>query len=189
MSSSKRYLLIVVSFAIGVTTFAIFAPRAVHAVTTALVQVVNTPANPVPVAPTTARQAVYLGCYLFMPSGALTIRCDLEDAHSPGSPYEVPAGKRLVVDTFTGRCTLPSGERSVLTRLHPNCCSSPVDTVYLDPIFTGNASDFGDIYVFAQNGPIYAEPYKQLSFYSTRNASTGAESCDVEAFGHLEDIL
>jgi hypothetical protein len=50
VQSAKRYLLIAMSFVFALLVFAVVTPRVAHAVSAALVQVVNTSANPVPTA-------------------------------------------------------------------------------------------------------------------------------------------
>jgi hypothetical protein len=87
--------------ALLVTTFAMVDPRAVHAVAAALVQVTNTSANPVPTVDSTA-------AFPF----ATTV---ISDSITPGS-FTVPSTtstgvpvKRLVIETTSIRCDIPSG--------------------------------------------------------------------------------
>src|ERR1700757_565426 len=103
MSSAKRYLLIALTFAIALTTFTVFAPRAVHAVTAALVQVANTSANPVPVSDSAPRFQASV-CTMTGTISPATNQCAastntfvVPTTTSTGAPV-----KRLVVENVSG---------------------------------------------------------------------------------------
>lgn len=105
MSSAKRYLFIALTFVVATATFTILAPRAVHAITAALVQVVNTSANPVP----TAESALRFQAYVCNASGAVSTASGY---CSPTSiTFTVPSVastgatvKRLIVSNVSGFC-------------------------------------------------------------------------------------
>jgi hypothetical protein len=110
MNSAKRYLVIALSFAICMTVFAAFAPRIAHAITATLVQVVNTYSNPAAVtrADDPGRNVVRLTLYSSIPSNpGFVINVPLND--STGSPFTVPVGKRLVVDSISSFAYPPAG--------------------------------------------------------------------------------
>src|SRR5438270_4922672 len=103
MHSAKRYLVIALSFAICMATFAAFAPRIAHAVTATLVQVVNSGANPVPVSDgATQYQATLCASY-----GTYGGICSQNNLGPPS--FQVPATtasgaqvKRLVIVALNG---------------------------------------------------------------------------------------
>jgi hypothetical protein len=108
VNTAKRYLLIALTFAIALTTFAIFAPRAVHAITATLVQVVNTSANPVPTAESAVRFQASM-CFVNGPaSTAYNICPPPTNARNFTVPTVTSTGavvKRLVVDNVSGTCS------------------------------------------------------------------------------------
>ncbi len=89
MSSAKRYLAIALSFVLAVTVFAICVPRAVHAITATLVQIVNTPTNAVPTMHAPALSQVYQSMCVQHFNGQNFAACNLTP---------VPAGKILFVE-------------------------------------------------------------------------------------------
>ena len=108
MPSAKRYLLIALSFVIVTAGFAVFTPRVVHAVTAALVQVVNTSANPVP----TTESSVRFQTALCSVTGTVASQVVNSCTGNGGTNFVVPtttsAGatvKRLVVDNVSGYCS------------------------------------------------------------------------------------
>jgi len=107
MASAKRYLLIVLTFAIVATIFTVFGPRTVHAITAALVQVVNTSANPVPIAESALRFQAYV--------------CDVSGTVSTASGYCAPTP-----NTFTVPSVASTGapvKRLVLTNVSGFCAN------------------------------------------------------------------
>ena len=71
---------------------AIASPRAVQAVTTAFVQVTNTPANAVPTMHAPAASQIYRGICGAFPAGNNSLQCSLAS---------VPAGQTLFVETIS----------------------------------------------------------------------------------------
>ena len=106
MSSAKRFLFIALSFVVATVTFAAFTPRAVHAITAALVQVTNTSANPVPMAESSIRYEASV-C-----SGRGAISAAVGTCPDGQNTFVVPtvtssgaAVKRLIVDNVSGFCS------------------------------------------------------------------------------------
>ena len=108
MPTAKRYLMIALSFVIALTALTILAPRTVHAVTAALVQVVNTSANPVPQADAATRfQAA-----MCIQSGTISTAYNPCPAPTNTVSFAVPTTtstgatvRRLVVENVSGYCS------------------------------------------------------------------------------------
>ncbi len=137
MSSAKRYLLIALTFAIALTIFTAFSPRTVHAITAALVQVVNTSANPVPIAESALRFQAYV--------------CNAGGAVSTASGYCLPTPntftvpsvastgatvKRLVIDHVSGFCANFDNPTLVLKEVNLRGSLTPDNSVNGDTGFT-----------------------------------------------------
>ncbi len=108
MSSAKRHLFIALTFVLAAATFAVLTPRAVHAITATLVQVMNTSANPVPTADAAIRFQTAL-CQTAGTVGPAAIgNCSLNGAISFVVPTTTSTGltvKRLSVDNVSGFCS------------------------------------------------------------------------------------
>ena len=91
--------------ALLVTTFAIIGPRTAHALVAALVQVVNTPANPVPNADVNAPGEEAFQTRLCGASGTF-YSCSTVPSEFvvPASTSDGASVKRLVLTTVTGVC-------------------------------------------------------------------------------------
>jgi len=92
MNLLRRFLLPLAGVAAVLFIISIATPRAVHAITAALVQIVNTPANAVPTVLAPAASQIYQEtCSQYMTSGNV------------GTCYlrAVPAGQTLFIDTLS----------------------------------------------------------------------------------------
>jgi len=81
------------------------APRAVHAAVAALVQVVNTTANPVPTMDAKAQSA-------FVVEGSCAFGANLDNLLSEcaiGSLYSVPAGRIAILESYSASCAIEAG--------------------------------------------------------------------------------
>ena len=185
MNSTKRLLTIAAAFTLAALIFAIANPKTVHAVVSTLVTVVNTASSPVPVQPVPARQVVAADCFPQMADGSFGTTCFLNESFS-SNPYTVPAGKRLVVDTTSVFCTVPSGQKIINPVLFSNVGGNPNYTGFRQALEGANGG--ADSYTLAQNGIAYADPGSSLNFQILRNANSGSASCGVWMQGHLEDI-
>jgi len=185
MKSPTTFLKVAAAFALAAFIFAIANPRTVHAIVSTLVTVTNTASSPVPVQPVPARQVVAADCFPQMSDGSFATNCNLNDAFS-SNPYIVPAGKRLVVDTTSVFCTVPSGQKLINPVLFSNVGGSPNYTGFRIALDGPNGS--ADAYTLAQNGIAYADPGTSLNFQIIRSADNGFANCGVWMQGHLEDI-
>ncbi len=106
MSSAKRHLFIALTFVLAAATFAVLTPRAVHAITATLVQVMNTSANPVP----TAESSVRFQAAICTGSGVVSTAVGTCPAGQntfvvPNITSSGATVKRLVVESVSGICS------------------------------------------------------------------------------------
>jgi len=108
MPTAKRYLFIALSFAIALTSLAVFSPRTVHAITATLVQVVNTSSTPVPIEETATR----FGAALCLQTGSISNAYNQCPAPTNNATFTVPSTtstgatvRRLVVENVSGFCS------------------------------------------------------------------------------------
>ena len=105
MDSAKRYLLIALSFAICMSVFAAFAPRIAHAITATLVQVVNSSANPVPMAESAPKFQAHL-CRIGGSFAAAAAACTGTNTFTvPTTTSTGAAVKRVVIESVSGKCS------------------------------------------------------------------------------------
>ena len=110
MQSAKRYLFIAISFIFASLVFVTFAPRVAHAITAAMVQVVNTSANPVPTTDTEKLARIpYQSTYRTTTCVNVT-NCFFEFTAAP-------AGYRLVVEHISAIFELSNGATAPATGL------------------------------------------------------------------------
>lgn len=184
MASAKRYLLIAFSFVLALTAFTIISPRALHAITATLVQVVNTASNPIPVQAVPAKQAVQLSGDLLMSDGVATGgTLTFTDPVTNTGNYTVPAGKRMVVDSSAGQCTVSAGQKLIWPALYSSTGGMSFRT-QLD----GTWASVQDVYTLAGDAPIYADPGSTVRVKVARYPYVGDASCHFYVSGHLEDI-
>lgn len=105
MKSAKRLLMVAGAVALAGLFSVMLAPKAVHAVVATLVEVSNTPANPVPTSDVyrSAAQSVSLYCSTIIGTGCIS----LPPTGGSGTPYTVPAGQTLMVTDV--EITTPTG--------------------------------------------------------------------------------
>jgi hypothetical protein len=105
MYSAKRYLLMAASFAVCMAVFAAFAPRIAHAVTATLVQVVNSSANPVPIAESAPKFQAHL-CRNVGPIAAAVAACTGAGTFTvPTTTSTGAVVRRLVIESVSGKCS------------------------------------------------------------------------------------
>jgi len=104
---------------------AVVAPKAAHGVVAALVQVTNTPANPVNTLAADAATA-------FVEQNRCTF---VENGCTVGSLYVVPAGQIAVVESLSGACDLDpgAGEEAIEFQLGYNNPSGSFVTASIAP--------------------------------------------------------
>jgi hypothetical protein len=123
---AKRLLVVAGTMTLAVVLGLMAVPRAAHAVTSLLVQITNTVANPVPNrdVDNPVRQAVQLR------TTAAFTGTDIASGNFTtfdGNDFVVPAGKRLVVEFISGDMNVPQGV-------------SATDTVFSGVVSTPNGN-------------------------------------------------
>jgi hypothetical protein len=108
MKFAKRMLMVVGSVALAAMLLSVPAPKAVHATVAALVNVVNTAANPAGTEDISkaASQIVELQCLLAIPEQ--TTSCESRSAGLTYSSFTVPAGQTLII-TSVDISAVPAG--------------------------------------------------------------------------------
>jgi hypothetical protein len=167
------------------------APRAVHAVVSALVTVANTSANPVPTqaADNPARQAIVLNTFVDLPSGILDGESKFDGP--PGGSYTVPAGQRLVIETISGAINEPAGQRPALLTVSTKV-SQFIASVFPASGQLSLLSSDGliDFYTYATPLKMYADPGTNVFLNCSRgngSSFTGDAHCTASVIGHLEN--
>jgi hypothetical protein len=178
MKYAKRMLMVAGALALaGILGIAI-APKAAHGIVAAMVQVMNTSANPVPNqdVDNAARHVVRLRQE---GSAAVTVttQVPLNDVTmgNPGVPYVVPAGQRLVL------------EQASVFAYPPNSTSKI--NVYWSNGFTNTIvpltqQAFG---ILMGSTPLrdYVDPGQQVVLLISSDSTTGTYAWDVSAEGYL----
>ena len=146
--------------ALLVTTFAIIGPRTAHALVATLVQVVNTPANPVPNADVNAPGEEAFQTQICSTSGTFYVCGLASDFVVPASTLDGASVKRLVLTTVTGDC-----EQNPST----NVLSSEITVVaggkilsYFSPL-QPNPTDPGYDFSIMGPAPLYPDPGSTVS--------------------------
>ncbi len=192
MNFVKRLLMVAGAVALAGIFGALLAPKAAHGIVATLVQVVNTPANPVPTAATEARNSFDVtGFCIFN----LTDVC----ARSGTTPiYTVPSGKIAVVETFSGVCVTDNGTpvREARIEWTPNSNNVPSDTgdhrswTVPGPGLPSPAVASFDVGSFAQNQKTYvsatsADTSINVVIFATSAQKTAEEFCTASVSGYL----
>ena len=192
MQTAKRYIAIALSFALCMTVFAAFAPRIAHAVTATMVQVMNTASSPVPAASVNARQAVRLLANAQAQDGNGSAVDTYKDANLQN--YTVPSGKRLVVDSQSGLCAIPTGQFLFTPSASYNepILGAPLTFGVFTQHLDGTEPNGYSVYSLTANGTLYVDPGFQLTASFGRFDSAGNKpgfaGCSFYLAGHLEDI-
>jgi len=161
--------------------FTLAAPKAVHGLVATLVQVANTPANPVPNrdadSPEHATTAVST-CSVTTgpaPSGGAGVFC----IPYPGSP----AGQRLVIEQLEANCDAPKGNNII----------QPFIAFYVGGVQTSHnfpmisQGDDSTYVYYTANQPVryYVDPQSQILFSAATTDGTGGTACSLQVNGYL----
>lgn len=182
MKLLKQAMALLGSVVVIAVLVALVTPKTAHALVATLVQVVNTPSQPVPTWRTDndGRSVVRLSYGEFMPAGTVISEGKpLLDTVS-GLAYTVPAGERLVIDNVSLLADPPTGQK-----VEANFSEGPqVTNVPL--IFEGT---FGTNDSFDNAIPLrdYVEPGQQYKVTMIRSSGTDTMFWDAQAVGHLVD--
>ena len=153
MKFAKTFFVGIGGFAVAAVLLTMIAPKAAHAVVATLVQVVNTPANPVPNQDVDQRgrnsYQAYLPCLTTAANNVCTILFPA-----------VPSGKRLVVEHVSASIGIPSA-------------SDPLNVVQ----FGGGNSIFQFLTVHGPTAPFFGAVNYTVSepTFATFDASTVPE--------------
>lgn len=179
MNFAKRILLVAGSAALAVMLGGLLAPKAVHAVVAALVQVTNTSANPVPVTDVGTLEPFQTFCVGSDGVGVVTDQCT----------FTVPANKRLVVRTASVQLIADAGVRVLRSGLSVDMGGTA--SLFLVPApftGTGNLGTF-DYSQGTQQLTVYADPGTTVACDANLNSppsSFNFFSCSVS--GYLQDV-
>ena len=158
MSSAKRFLIIGFSFAIVLAAVAAFTPRAVHAITATLVNVVNTSANPVPVSDA-ATQFEADVCFQLGTTATASGLCNgISTFVVPNTTVAGATVKRLVVKNFSGFCSNYSNPNLRIKAARLNGPFVPDNVNNGLPSATSYAPMIGEPFIYV-NDPGAAAPY------------------------------
>ena len=174
----------------------LFAPNAVHAVVSTLVTVANTGANPVitQAADNHARTAVALQCLAIGNTGNEQTGCALTTGQT-STPFEVPAGQRLVIEYINGTLSIPVGSTPSSVEVAGIYAGSgsgyfpPRESVMV-PTQVGYDPQGTIAYAFSAPVTVYIDPYYTLQGICALSATPGQGqmSCSFSVYGHLENI-
>ncbi len=148
MHSAKRYLVIALSFALALTVFAAFAPRAVHAITATLVQVVNTASNPV-----MSRSIDEPARVRYFATGA--VNCAITNQDCLFVATAVPAGMRLRVTRIEGEFWGQSGVSNASAALEDS--SNPAQPYLIVSALVGSLDVWSETITFDHETDVYFE--------------------------------
>ncbi len=179
MNFAKRILMFVGFVVLAAALVSVLAPKATHGLVATLVQVTNTPANPVPTVATDNPALRPYGKYLTIFPGQTS------------ASFQVPAGQTLVIEQLHYTCLgpLPSGFVpaffvSLTTGGTPLAFNFNGETYSLLGENVGN---------FDQVVHLYADPASQVTVYQTypipASYAGGNSGCGVSISGHLVNAL
>jgi hypothetical protein len=181
---AKRLVTVVGGLTITAFLLMLAAPKTAHAIVSTLVTVANTAANPVPTVATDnpARQAVELQAIVTVVDGEFYDSAYFE-SFGTTSPYTVPAGQRLVVESVTGSIGVPSGQTPLATQIY---LGNGVE-MFPAASFQGT-SDGVNSYSFATQYTTYMSPGVQAQVTLNRSINSGQALGTYYLAGHLENI-
>jgi hypothetical protein len=157
---------------------AALAPKATRSIAVALVQVANTPSDPVPNRDVDDRDRAdigYAACNVRSSSGLGIVSND--------SCFTVPAGRRFVIDQVDGLCTTGSGNAVGFATLSFTT-GGLATTAYL--VLTPQAPLFGAV-EYTLNQPVHyvADPGSTLGIGAETSDLTGDTFCTFNFSGHF----
>jgi hypothetical protein len=196
MKILQRFLMGLGTVLLFALSLQLIAPRAVHAVVSTLVTVANTAANPVitQAADNPARTAVALQCLAIGTTGNEQTGCALTTGQT-STPFEIPAGQRLVIEYINGTLSIPVGSTpsSVeVAGIYQGSGSGyfPARETVMVPSQVGYDPQGTIAYAFSSPVTVYIDPYYSLQGLCALSATPGQGqvSCSFSLYGHLENI-
>ena len=100
--------------------------------------------------------------------------------------FNVPAGKRLVMEYVSAIVNVPSGQK-VAVWVNANQGSGPVSH-YVVPTSLGAFNQLTETFAVGQLTRIYADPSTQVDVVVDRNAGVGFTSANVSVSGYLVNV-
>jgi hypothetical protein len=184
MKHANRMLMVAGAFALAGVLAVAIVPKAAHGLAAAMVQVVNTSANPVLTLEEDAQTAFVANnfCHFGGPPDDSAFFCDIFPL------FQVPAGKTAVIESFTGRCSTdsPSGTFEFSLRFLGPGGTEVLITIPTSTVVPGSVQNFGfaalNFKSYASGGASGAA----INFQGegTSNEGTG-DLCQVSLSGHL----
>ena len=193
MKLARRLLMGLGSVALVASFLILVAPKTAHAVVAALVEVANTPTNPVPNADVNAPgdEPFQTQICLAYPAGSFPCTSGAIP-ESFGVPTVTSDGltvKRLVVENISGFCTVSGGQTIGLVEIEFSTNANTVNGINLAslvPMSTPIVSGFSHV---SAPTPVYADPGTSIYFgafnYSETPTATKTAGCEYNIIGHL----
>jgi hypothetical protein len=188
MKSAKRLLMVAGAVAIAGILSVALAPRAVHAVVSTLVTVVNN----VPVVNPTSSSGAQ-GVITEETDGAarqpVQAVCNVQNTSGPGifgcsDIYTVPIDKRLVIEYASAQCITNANVYSAFLATAESGSSGPLQ--FLPVVNEGPAGGPGIAFAVGQSLRIYADPGSQVQLQFETTATASNASCGGSINGYLE---
>jgi hypothetical protein len=112
----------------------------------------------------------------------------LDSSNPNDTSFQVPLGKRLVIEYVSAASQMPAGQKLLLVKLQTdvNVNQTPIGILhFFTPTLTGRDAIGRDIFVVSQLTRLYAEPGSTVTLEVT--ATAGAPVV-VSVVGHLVDV-
>jgi hypothetical protein len=182
MKSAKQFLIVSAAFVLAVTTFTVVAPKSAHAIVATLVQVSNTSANPA--ITRDADNAAQHG-FVLIGSGVMQSLETVGSASllaSNGDAFQVPAGKRFVVQNVSTMSSLTGDLGIVEAHLFTFVRQGDLIFNFLTPPAAGQ-------YSVSQQLTAYSDAGYGLSVVFRRNAPSAYSDLQAQftVTGYLVD--
>jgi hypothetical protein len=180
MDTVKRLLALVGGITLVAMAGALLAPKAVRAVTALLVQVTNTPANPVPISDITKSpaQIVNLNCDQGSGNIAGALFCAPVDPTTAeeSSPFTVPAGQHFVVTSIEIN---PAGSQPSVYLVELTTTNGPIIREYI-AVPTGSVLQLR----YTGAGLVFG-PGTQFGFGGNNSTLLGLPEAQITVEGYL----
>jgi hypothetical protein len=99
--------------------------------------------------------------------------------------YTVPAGKRFVLEDFSGSALVPTGQKVTIAGIVANGASQAMEAV---PSFVGPAGGGFDTFVWGRLARVYAEPSTNVQVVVGRNPNADTADVFYALSGYLVDL-
>lgn len=144
------------------------------------VVVTNTPSSPVPV-----RDVDNPARSPFEASLAFDMRDGVDNNQAS---FAVPAGKRLVIEFVTAIVRVPQGQSVIVLFFAQIAPSGPPGIGHVIVVTPQGVFNEDNNFMASQQMRVYADPWTQVIFEVSRNASAGLASGNVSVTGYLVSV-